>query len=315
MTRSTRARTAVAMAAAISILLAACSGSGPGTSPGSSGQPPGDGIAHPTGAGDLVFSIGYEGGFVPVEFIFAGLPAITIAGDGTVITQGAQIDIFPGPALPAVMSRRLSEAGLQLVLERVAQTGFFVESATFNEEAMAIDAQMTVFTMHADGREVTVKVGALGSVLDPNLAPPGLPERERQAHAALTPLAEQLTAIDQLIPASAWEETAWHPYQAEALRLLVTNTDDEPPDESGIARPEVAWPTDDDPAAFGEPFPVLDPARCGVVTGDAAIAWYEALAQANQLTRFTSGEHRYSVMVRPVLPGEEAACVMGQPVG
>lgn len=303
------------MAAATSILLAACTGSGPGGSPGATGQPDGDGIAHPTGAGDLVFSIGSEGGFVPVEFIFTGLPMITIAGDGTVITQGAQIDIFPGPALPAVMSRRLSEAGLQLVLERVAQTGFFVESATFNEEAMAIDGTMTVFTMHADDREVVVKVGALGSVLEPDLAPPGLPERERQAHVALAPLAEQLNAIDQLVPASAWEETQWHPHQAEALRLLVTNTDDEPPDDSGIPRPEVAWPTDDDPATFGEPFPLLDPARCGVVSGDDAAAWYEALAQANQLTRFMSGEHRYSVMVRPVLPGDEAACVMGQPVG
>ena len=303
------------MAAATTILLAACTGSGPGGSPGTSGAPAATRIAHPVAADELVFSLSYEGGFVPVEFIFAGIPPVTIAGDGTVIVQGAQIDIFPGPALPAVMTRRLSEAGIQLVLERLAETGFFAESATFNEEAMAVDASMTVFTMHADGREVVVKVGALGMVRTPEEAPPNMGERERQAHITLAPLAEQLMTLDQLIPASAWEETDWHPYQADALRLLVGNVDGEPPDESGIERELVPWPTDGDAAAFGEPYPPLDGSRCGAVSGEAAAAWYEALATANQLTRFTSGAHAYSVMPRPVLPGEEVACVIGQPAG
>lgn len=302
------------MAAATSILLAACSGPGPGAS-GASGAPPTGGIAHPTGADELVFSLSYEGGFVPVEFIFSSVPSVTIAGDGTVVVQGAQIDLFPGPALPPVMSRRLSEAGMQLILERIAETGFFAADAEFLGAQMGVaDASNTVFTLHADDRDVRVSVYALGFFAgqDP---PPGLPERERQAHAVLAPLAEQLTALDQLVPASAWEETDWHPYQADALRLLVRNVDAEPPGDAGIPSEPMAWPIDADPATFGEPYPPLDGSRCGAVTGDEAIAWYEALATANQLTRFTAGDHAYSVLARPVLPGEEPDCVVAQPAG
>ena len=320
MRRTTRARAALALAAATSVILAACTGTGATATPGPSGSSgggggTGDGIAHPTGASDLVLSISYEGGLLPVEALFTQIPALTVAGDGTVIVPGAQIDIFPGPALPAVMSRRLSEAGLQLVLERIAGTGFFAESATFTEESLAIDAPMTVFTLHADGRGVVVKVGALGTYRDPAEMPPNMTERERQAHLTLAPLFDDLSLMDQLIPGSAWEETDWHAHQAEELRLLVTNADAEPEDPSGIPGEDVPWPTEGDPTAFGAPYAPVEGARCGAVAGDDAATWYEVLAQANAMTRFTAGEHTYAVAPRPVLPGEPAECVVGQPAG
>jgi hypothetical protein len=252
---------------------------------------------------------------LPVDALFSQIPALTIAGDGTVIVPGAQIDIFPGPALPAVMSRRLSEAGLQLVLERIAGTGFFAESATFTEESLAFDAPLTVFTLHADGRDVVVKVGALGQYRDPAEMAPNMTERERQAHLTLAPLLDDLSLMDQLIPGSAWEETDWHAYQAEELRLLVTNADAEPEDPSGIPGEEVAWPIEGDPTAFGAPYAPVEGARCGPVGGDDVVTWYETLAQANQLTRFTADDHTYAVAARPVLPGEPAECVVGQPAG
>lgn len=319
MRATTRARAALLIAAAMTLTLAACGGSG---SPGGSGGPggsasPGDdgGIAHPTGAADLLLSITYEGGMLRPDMIFSQLPPLTIAGDGTVIVQGAQIDIFPGPALPAVQSRRLSEAGLQLVLQRIAATGFFAEDATFTEESLSMDAPLTVFTLHADNREVIVKVGALGSYRTPEEMPPNMTERERQAHLTLSPLYDNLTQLDQLIPASAWEETDWHDYRAESLRLLVANVDGEPADPSGIPGGIVEWPIDGDAATFGDPYPILEGARCGIVDGSEAEAWYGVLAQANQLTRYSSGDHTYQVTPRPVLPGDPVECVVGPPAG
>ena len=319
MRATTRARAARVIAAAVIPLLAACTGSGSpgGGSPGGSGTPPAgtQGIAHPTGALDLLLSITYEGGMLRPDMVFNQLPPLTIAGDGTVIVQGAQIDIFPGPALPAVMSRRLSEAGLQLILERVAATGFFAESATFTEESLAMDAPLTVFTLHADNREVIVKIGALGSYRTPAEMPPNMTERERQAHLTLAPLYDNLSQLDGLIPASAWEETDWHDYRAESLRLLVANVDGEPADPSGIPGGIVEWPIDGDPATFGDPYPILEGARCGIVEGADAATWYDVLAQANQLTRYSAGDHTYQVTPRPVLPGDPVACVVGEPAG
>ena len=112
---------------------------------------------------------------------------------------------------------------------------------------------------------------------------------------------------DAWLPLTAWATQTWQPYVPDALRLLVRNADADPPDESGIANLELPWPTAVDPATFGEATEFGD-FRCGVVTGDDADAWFESLSDANQLTRFVAGDHRYQVTVRPLLPDEPPEC-------
>ncbi len=287
------------------ILLAACASGGGATPTGSPGS--GGGIAHPAGS-DLVVRIDSAGGFVPIEFVFTAVPGLTISGDGMVVVQGAQDEIFPGPALAPIQARRLSEAGLQLVLAALARTGFFAASAEFNGGmAMVADASTTVFTMHADGREVTVSVYALG-FFNGGDPPATMGGREREAHRVLAPLAEKLLTLDSWIPESAWAEGAWHPYRADAQRLLVRNADGDPADPSGIDGGQIRWPVAGPAAAFGDPYPQIDGARCGVVSGEEAEAWYDALGAANKLTRFTSAGHRFQVLARPILAGEEPTC-------
>jgi hypothetical protein len=281
----------------LTLVLAACSG---GLS-SSGGQ-----ISHP-GGNELVLRVEGRGGFLMADAAFTMLPTFTLLGDGRIIVPGAQIDIFPGPALPAVDVRQLTEAGVQSVLRAVAATGQFAASAEWRgAQGFVADAGDTVFTLNAEGRTVTVSVYGLGTFTagDP---PPNLPAAEVRVHQALTRLLEQLTAPDGWLPAAAWARQAPQPYVADALRLLVRNADADPPDESGIANQELAWPTEDDPATFGEPALGGD-YRCGVVTDEAAAAWYATLATANQLTRFTAGDHRYQVSVRPLLPDEPAEC-------
>jgi hypothetical protein len=286
-------------AVALSILLAACRG-GLGGAGGSTGP-----IDHPSGDA-LILGIDYSGGFVAPGFRLTAFPPFSLTGDGRVIVPGPQIDLFPGPALPAVNVRRLDEAGIQAVLDLVTRTARFdADSEYRGAQNVIADAADTVFTLHADGKVVHVVVYALDT-RDPAGNYPAISADELAAHRALSELLERLGAIDSWMPAYDWAETTWHGYQPDALRLVVRNADSDAPDESGIGNVLLAWPVASDPAVFSEPG--FDDLRCGVVSGQEAEDWYAALSTANQLTRFVKDDHRYEVTVRFQLPDEPMEC-------
>ena len=283
--------------AAISILLPACA-SGPGASTGP--------IDHPAGDA-LVLRIEYSGGFVAPGFRYTSFPLFSLAGDGRVILPGAQDAIFPGPALPAANVRRLTDAGIQAVLDAVAGTALFGASIEYRGAQNCVaDASDTIFTLHAAGREVQVLVYGLGT-LDPGGHCPGIAAAEMAAQRTLQDLSGRLANLEAWLPVTAWAEPTWRPYQPSALRLLVRNADGDQPDPSGIANQLLDWPDGSDPASFGDPIALGDQ-HCGVVSGQPAQAWYAALSHANQLTRFVKDGHRYEVTVRFQLPDEPLAC-------
>jgi len=241
----------------------------------------------------------------------ATLPPFTLTGDGRVIVPGAQIELFPGPLLPAVNVRRLAEDGIQALLAEVTRTGLFTTSVEFRgAQDFVMDAGDTVFTLHAAGREVEVVVFGLGT-LDPAGNYPTISAAEIAAHGVLQRLSDRLMNPDSWLGEGLWAEPAWRAYQPEAMRLLVRNADADPPDGSGIGNQLLDWPAGSDPATFGEA--TSDGERCGVVTGQEATDWYELLTGANQLTRFVSGDHRYQLTVRFMLPDEPPECP-AQPV-
>jgi hypothetical protein len=283
------------------LLIAACAG----PAGGGSNDPDSDGIDHPTGADAVVLRMESAGGFVMPEFLFSNVPQFTLYGDGTVIVPGAVAAIFPGPALSPLQARRLTEAGVQAVLDAVAETGIFTTNARFDgAQMMVADAADTVFTLNADGTSVEVSIYGLGT-LDPANVPPGVAPEEMAAHGALMELSTQLTSLDQLLGADAWADAEWHAYEPTALRLLVRPADADVPDGTENFAP---WPVEgEDPASFGD-VGTLPQTRCGAVTDEAAETWLAALAVANQSTRFTADDHRYAVTVRPLLPDEEASC-------
>jgi len=282
---------------ALTLLLAACT-AGPGGSPGP--------IAHPAGD-QLVLRIAYSGGLAGPTLQLTEIPPFTLTGDGRVIVPGAQIELFPGPALPAVNVRRLTEDGIQAVLNEVARTGVFGASVEFRgAQNFVMDGGDTIFSLNADGREVEVVVYALG-ILDPAAQNPGISATEIAAHAALLRLSERLSNLDGWLGDGMWAEPSWHPFEPAAMRLIVRNADADPPDGSGIGNALLDWPDASDPATFGGPAEG-DSQRCGVVRGQVAKDWYEALSVANELTRFVKGDHRYQVTVRFMLPDEPPEC-------
>ncbi len=269
-------------------------------------QDPGGGpVVHPGGTA-MVFRVESSGGLVPYEFLFTNLPQFTVVGDGRVIVLGPASDVFPGPALPNVLVRQLTEEGIQSVIARVTETGFFEDSESFSgAAAMVADVHTTVFTLRADSREVVVDVYALGFLTGGGELPPEITDRELEAHEELTALEADLLALESWIPADHWAEAEWQPYQPQAFRLLVTNVDDvEPIPEEGEPVP---WPGSTSPDEIGE-LNEVQGFRCGLVMGDEAHLWYEALQEATQLTRWQHDGHLYRVTPRPLLPDETLDC-------
>lgn len=290
------ARPLPAAAMLLAIVLTACA------RPGASNGP----IDHPTGDA-LILRVAYSGGFVGPSFDYLNFPPFSLIGDGRVIVPGAQAAIFPGPALPSVNERRLTEAGIQAVLNEVLGTELFETSRRYSgAQACVMDASDTVFTLNARGREVTVNVYGLGTI-DSTNGCPGFSSEERAVHRTLLHLTERLASLDQWLPASAWADAASHPYRPAALRLLVRNADADSSNGSGSDTPLVGWPEGSDPATFGQPGPV-DGQRCDVVSGQRADDWYAVLAKATQATRFVKDGHRYQVTVRFMLPDEPREC-------
>ncbi len=290
-----------------------------GPSPGDSGAPsasppPTDGgetggIEHPAGADEAILVMEEAGGFMMVGGAATQLPSFALLGDGRVIMQGAQTLEFPGPILPALIERTLTEDGIQQVLDAVEETNLFTGDLELNgAQNVVADASNTVFTLHANGTDVTVSVYALG-FLDPSMGNlEGVSAAEIEAHATLSQLRDALQTIDTSVTADGWEGEGWQPYEPAAFRLFIRDVTGEPVDEElpGQLRD---WPTGDDPAAFGADAGFNDGTTCGVVDGDAGAAWFAELSQSNQNTLWTTdGDDRWSVRPRPLLPHEEATC-------
>ncbi|MBW3613487.1 MAG: hypothetical protein KY392_06475, partial [Chloroflexi bacterium] len=260
-----------AAALLVVLVVGACAAPGgppdprPSADPGNSGGG-GGAIEHPTGADQPVLVVEYVGGFVPVDVMVTQLPNFAMYGDGRVIMQGMQTLEFPGPALPALVERQLSEDGIQAILAAVEATNVFGSSKELRGAMNIVaDAPDTVFTVNAGGRTVVVSVYGLGTLMPDMDVPPGMPAGEMEAHQALIALNDQLSMLDGQLPAAAWISDGWVPYEPAAFRLYVRDVTGEPVEGGEGPAQVMEWPTDDDPAEFGEDQPFFgNGTRCGV---------------------------------------------------
>lgn len=307
----------------LAIALAACAASGgsppasaePSTeeSPGASSSPPppsagtGGDIDHPTGS-EAVIAITQAGGMLPVHMQAATPPVFVLTGDGRVVVQGMQTLEFPGPMLPPLQERRLTEEGVQTILASLEETGLFAGDLELRGmQNMFTDSSDTVFTVNAGGSTSAVTVYAIGQFLPDMPPPPGVDEAELEAYAVMSTLYDRLLTLDTWMPADAWATDSWMPFEPEAIRLYVRDVTDQPAED--LQGQERDWPTDDDPAAFGEELPAFgDGTRCAIVEGEDAALWFTELSNANENTIWTSGDRRYAIDARPLMPHEPVTC-------
>ncbi|MFC0532516.1 hypothetical protein [Phytohabitans kaempferiae] len=274
-----------AAAAASLFLLVACAQDG-----GSSALPGDAPAARDPDA--VAVRVDYTGGFLTPADNIARLPAVTVYGDGRAIVQGPTPAIYPGPALPNLQVLQLSAAEVDKLVDRAAAAG--VGTATDLGQPPVADAPSTRFTVDTEAGPATTEVYALNEAAD---AGSGLTADQLAARRKLLDL---LSAVSDL-PTTLGKATGGEqPYQATALAAIATPYT--APDAAiGKDQPAVAWPG---PALPGTSAGKGLETGCVTVTGDDVAKVLAAAGKANAATPWTSGDRKWTVVLRPLLPDE-----------
>jgi len=287
-----------------SLSLAACGGLGDGDDPGPGDNPTHQpGIDHATGPDQLVLRIDSGGGFVPAEFLLTDLPDLSLLGDGRLVVLGPQIEIYPGPALPNLQVRQLTEEGVQALLEAAREAGLFGPDAHYDNQCVA-DVPTTTFTLVAEGKTHVISAYALGfGDVDEDETCVGADAAARRKLAEFQELA---FGLDTWLPEGSVGPE--HEFAFDELRLFVEPASVDSVGDGDIEPTVVDWPLDTPLAHFGEPTPDAPAGeRCGTVSGANLDALMPDLLDANQLTLWDSGGQTYRVFLRPLLP-DESGC-------
>jgi hypothetical protein len=259
-----------------------------------------DAIEHPMGADELVLRVHTGGGFVPIEFLFTDLPEFSLYGNGTLITEGPLIEIFPPPALPNLQVTKISEEGIQTILRAAREAGLLDGDQQYIDAPVA-DAPTTTFTTNAGGQTSVVSAYAL------TIDMPNAPENpDAEARAKLLDFTEQIGDVTTLLAPNdiVADATA---YDFDRLQLIFNLA------TADLEQPEMEWPLATPLAELGVPYSV-EGTRCAVIEGDDLATLLPVLREANSQTPWSSGEELYVLFPRPLLPDETGCPDSGEPV-
>ncbi len=273
----------VLLSAMLVLMLSACAKATP---PGGGG---GGGIDYPAAPAEVVLRVSTGGGLVPIEFSLSQVPEFDLYGDGTVVTTGPQIEIYPPPALPNLLQRKLTPAGVQAILAAAQEAGLFAN----NEYAATniMDAPGTTITVNADGGAFSTYVYPAGEIDDPD----GEFAAERAKVASFT---QKLGDLESWLPQGSVGPE--EPYQPTAMRVYATPY--QPGGDPELRQQPVAWPL----AQPIRSFRPVDPqsTMCAVVTGSDLDALLADAAPTNTETPWVSAGKEYRLVFRPLLPDE-----------
>ena len=241
---------------------------------------PSPGIEHPTGADDVVVRIAYEGGFVPADYAFRNLPTLLVSGDGHAFQQAPMPDIYPGPLVPAVNVRTVTEQGIQDLL------------ALAEDNGLLADVEYTSPTNIADAPDTVVEISANGATYVHRAYALGISDETDPARLSLAEFVNAATG-DWMNGANA-ELGAEETLAPDAYLIRSMEVGDYTGD---IAPTVVDWPAD-------ASIRLADAADCAELS---AAEVGDLFANATQLTFFADGGITYQLAVKPDLPGNGCA--------
>ena len=230
-----------------------------------------------------------SGGFVPLEFLVGSGPSLVLQRDGTVIGQGPQIEIYPGPLLANWQSSQLDEETLLFVLEELDSIGFAGFDRVENNDIVNVaDAPTTTVTFYNQDGKHEFSVYALGM--------------ETEVSDDRVPILARL--VQELYDATA--TGSGQSYEPEAIQVVATEANDLPGADDPTVN-FVDWPL---PQSFADMQELdLEGWRCATFEGAEAEELLAGFERANQSTYFTEGEVNYRLLVRPLFSGEEPCSV------
>lgn len=274
------------------LLLAACTGTtGASPTPGASASPapsatPSPSPSAPPNADTAVIRIEQTGGMMPTWETMRWYPTVALYGDGRLITQGPQFEMYPGPALPNLQVTHFSQHAVDQALAWAAEAGLRGEDRLLGP--MLLDAGSLVFTV------VTPDGTHHSSVSDMSVDDPAV--------NALRHFQDVMTGLAEWLPQDVASAAA--PYQWDRLRVISF-----PSDPASMPDPNlvhvVDWPLDrldSYPVSISEPVAY----RCFELAGADLAAIRPTFEAANELTLYRSEDVTYQLYLHPLLPDDEA---------
>lgn len=287
-------------AVAAALLVAACSGAGSSPVPSDGGAASPEPSSPPADVGFVIHASWSQA--LPPRALFRNLPVLVVTADGRVLTQGAIIEIYPGPLVAPIVERPISPAGVAALLQAAKDAGILVAGGDFTGGALPMGAAAGRLRIVVDG--VTYDVVGDTSAATPCPPPGPCPEPVPGTPAAFA------TFWYRLLDMASWLEPELGPEAAHVPASYAVIVG--PPPEPWEGATPVVWPVAD-PAldAFGDPVRGEPGTRCGTAAGDVATALRPLLSEATVLTPWVATEtasatHRLEV--RPLLPGDEDPC-------
>ncbi len=256
-------------------------------------------ISYPDGEDELVLRYELTGGFVPLEWLITHMPALSIYGDGRMFYEGAQITIYPPPALPAIALDKITPEGIQWVLAQADSLGLLQGDQNWDELTQYVaDAHTGVLTINANGETHRISVYAPGMSDVGDMVSP----EEAAFRAMFDPFAAHLSQPFGWVPEEFFVDVN-DDFPVDRLQLVAQPATSAANSEG--TPNEIDWPLETPLSELGEPYTTLEMARCFVVEGDDFAAVMSLMGQANTLTHWISDGEAYILYVRPLLPDEE----------
>ena len=236
---------------------------------------------------------------IPPVNRFGLLPMVTFTDDNEVVLAGPQIMIYPGPLLPNLQARPISDAGFEKIVQRGRDLGMFTGSGDFTPPDVAPGAPLGRIEIVVDGVLHTLTGDpsrTIVCVMAPCNPAPGTPEAFGTFWASLADLGWLAGELGQEAP-----------YVADAYAVLAGV---EPAEQSSLHEPVAVWPLEEPLATFGKPIGSASMPRCGTARGEDATTLVPVLETANQLTRWVdkgaaTPPSGTPIQVRPMVPGED----------
>jgi hypothetical protein len=238
---------------------------------------------------DVVLRVAHFGGLAPVEVHATRIPVVTVYGDGRVVYLGPQDQSYGSSVLANLRARTITDDAVGDLVELALRAGVGYRDRYDNPTLM--DAPSTRLTILTSDGELTTTVYGLG--IDGRFSDDERAERQRLAE-----LVDQLADLPTMLGVdAAGEEQPYEPAAVAAITSPYVEDADAP-------RPELAWPG---PALPGDPLGTYPGLSCLTVTGAELAPVLDAAQEAELLTPWTSGDQRYFVWFRPLLP-DESTC-------
>jgi hypothetical protein len=235
-----------------------------------------------TGDDEAILQITSEGGFVPVEVSLGNGPRYSLLGDGSLIFQGVQLAIYPGPLVPPYMVTRLNDGQMNAVRAMVEDIGMpeIGEETDDGAANFVADATTEVITYWDENGEHRLAVYALG-----------MEESPSDRNAAFLELVETFDRFTAEAPSE--------PYEPQRARVIAGTDALVDPEFEDVRE----WPVE--ATDFSDWTELSNGWYCKAFDGEVL----EAFADSTQATMWRNPDDSASgepmmLLVRPLLPGE-----------